>query len=394
MDFSTISIGVIGGAYFLGFTLGCMKGGKLVQRAGHVRTFAAMTALGSAAPLLHGLVLDPIAWGGLRAISGFCFAVLFVVIESWLNESADNENRGVIFSTYVMITLTLLAAGQMMFLLYDPFEMHSFAIASVLVSIAAIPVVLSTAPSPQEPTTVSVDLPRLFHISPAGTVGCFATGLANGSFWSLAPVFVAGFTDNIQAAAWFMSAAVLGGALLQWPLGMLSDRFGRRQVLVLVAALGAAIGAAIVIFASSLSLAGLLLLGAAWGAVAFPLYAIAVAYTNDYADPAEYVMVSGGLLLMYGTGAIIGPFVASAVMTMSGATGLYLFSGTAHFLLLLFALLRITIRKSAPEEEHIAFSDAFAAAHTASQIYEEEEYQHYVDEQAEDEVADERSESD
>ena len=98
-NFSTISIGIIGGAYFLGFTVGCLKGGELVKNVGHVRVFAAMTALASASPLLHGLLLDPLVWGLLRALTGFCFAVLYVVIESWLNDRATNENRGVIIST-------------------------------------------------------------------------------------------------------------------------------------------------------------------------------------------------------------------------------------------------------------------------------------------------------
>jgi len=137
-QFSTLSIGIIGAAYFLGFTLGCLKCGELVQRVGHVRVFAAMTALASATPLVHGLVLTPWVWGMLRFLSGFCFAILYVVIESWLNDRSSNENRGIVFSTYVMITLTVLAAGQMMTLLYNPIDMHLFAIASVLVSIAAI----------------------------------------------------------------------------------------------------------------------------------------------------------------------------------------------------------------------------------------------------------------
>ena len=170
-SFSTFSIGFIGAAYFLGFTVGCLKGTALIGLVGHVRVFAAMTALASAAPLAHGLVLDPFAWIGLRLISGFCFAVLFIVIESWLNEQSTNENRGVVFSTYVMITLTLLGAGQMMPVLYNPADMHLFAIASVLVSIAAVPVALSTGPTPQQPVSVDVDLKRVYRISPAGTMG-------------------------------------------------------------------------------------------------------------------------------------------------------------------------------------------------------------------------------
>ena len=182
-SFPTIAIGVMGGAYFLGFTFGCLRGGELVQRVGHVRVFLAMASLASAAPLLHGLILDPVTWGLLRALTGFCFAVLYVVIESWLNEAATNENRGAIFSTYVMITLTVLASGQMMTLLYDPIGLELFIIASVLVSLGALPVALSTAPSPQQPESVRPDLRKLIRISPAGAIGCFASGLANGTYF-------------------------------------------------------------------------------------------------------------------------------------------------------------------------------------------------------------------
>ena len=140
--FSTVSIGTMGAAYFLGFTLGCLRGGELVGRVGHVRVFLAMTAIGSSAPLIHGLFLSPLPWALLRMISGFCFAVLYVVIESWLNERSTNENRGLVFSTYVTISLSVLAAGQMMTLLYDPVDFQLFAIASVLVSLGALPVAL------------------------------------------------------------------------------------------------------------------------------------------------------------------------------------------------------------------------------------------------------------
>lgn len=210
--FSTFSIGVIGAAYFLGFTAGCLKGGELVKSVGHVRVFLAMTALGSAAPLVHGLLLDPVAWVLLRFLTGFCFAVLFVVIESWLNERSSNEDRGIVFSTYVMITLTVMAGGQMMTLMYDPNGLELFLIASVLVSIGAVPVALSKSQTPEQPHEVDVNLKRLFRISPAGSFACLAIGLANGAFWSLAPVFTAGVSSDPSLAAWFMSSTVVGGA--------------------------------------------------------------------------------------------------------------------------------------------------------------------------------------
>ncbi len=371
-SFPTVAIGIMGAAYFLGFTLGCLRGGELVTRVGHVRVFLAMTALASASPLVHGLVLQPIAWGLLRALTGFCFAVLYIVIESWLNERSSNENRGTVFSTYVMITLTVLAVGQMMTLLYDPLGLELFIVASVLVSLGALPVALSTSPTPEQPATVKLDMRRLFRISPAGVAGCLATGLANGAFWSLAPVFTAGVSGNTGLAAWFMTSAVIGGALSQWPLGYLSDRIGRRRTLLVTGLFGVATAAAIVVMAPEVGFLSINLLGALWGAVAFPLYAIAVAHANDYAEPDEYVMLSSGLLLVYGVGAIVGPFVASILMAAVGPAGLYVFAAAAHFLMLLYVGQRMLKRRSIETDHHMTFSDALTAAHTASQCYEEE----------------------
>jgi MFS family permease len=378
-SFSTVAIGVMGAAYFLGFTIGCLKGGDLVRRVGHVRVFLAMTALGSAAPLLHGLILNEFTWGILRMVSGFCFAVLYVVIESWLNERSSNENRGTVFSIYVMISLSVLAAGQMMTLLYNPQGWQLFALASVLVSLGAIPVALSTSPTPEQPHSVELNLPRLYRISPAATIGCLTTGFANGAFWSLAPVFTASISSGTSLAAWFMTSVVIGGALSQWPLGYASDKIGRRKVLLVAATGGVAIAVLIVNRFNSLDFLGANIVGALWGAIAFPLYAISVAHANDYAEADEYVMVSSGLLLMYGVGAILGPFIASAVMTLTDAAGLYLFTGVMHLAMVLFVGHRMLRRESMPEEQHIAFGDALATAVTASQVY-EEEIQHLAEE--------------
>lgn len=375
-NFSTISVGTFGAAYFFGFTLGCLKGAELVRRVGHVRVFLAMTAIASAVPLVHGLVIQPWVWSLLRLTTGFCLAILYVVIESWLNERSTNETRGVIFSTYAMITLTVLAVGQLMMVLYDPSGLQLFAIASVLVSIAAVPVGLSTSPSPEPPEAISVNVPRLFRISPAGTLGCLATGLANGSFWSLAPIFVVGLTKNVSLAALFMSSVVIGGALAQWPLGVLSDHVDRRAIMGVMTVVAAALGAVMIMLADQLSHTQLNLLGACWGAAALPMYAISVAHANDHADPTEYVTVSSGLLLAYGIGAIVGPFTASLLMTARGPTGLYLFTAVIHLLLAAVIVVR-SVRSRAPaEEQRITFSDALATAQTASQVYEEEIQQH------------------
>jgi len=370
-DFSTVSIGIFGAGYFLGFAVGCLKGGELVQRVGHIRVFLAMAALASAAPLLHGLVVGPFTWSLLRLLNGFSLAVLYVVIESWLNEHATNDNRGVVFSTYAMITLSVLAAGQMMTLLYDPTGLQLFAIASVLISVAAIPIALSSSPSPELPETAAVDLHGLYRISPTGALGCLAAGFANGAFWALAPVFTLSVSEGPGLAAWFMTAAVLGGAIAQWPLGALSDHIGRRAVLIAVSVGAAGVGASLSWAGTTWDTTTIGILGACWGAAAFPLYTIAVAHTNDYADPSQYVTVSGGLLLMYGLGAIVGPIIAAVFLTATNAGMLFLYCTIVHLLLVAFVLYRRLVRR-APSEHPVPFADALAATQTASPVYEDE----------------------
>jgi MFS family permease len=371
-SFSPFAVGAMGAAYFLGFTLGCLRAGGLVKRVGHVRVFLSMTALASAAPLVHALAVTPWPWGFLRFVTGFCFAVLYVVIESWINERSSNENRGFVFSAYTMINLTVLAIGQMMTWLYDPSGMQLFAIASVLVSLAAIPIALSASPSPEAPHTAKVDLRKLLRVSPTGTAGCFATGLANGAFWSLVPVFTFGVTGRIADAASFMTAAVIGGAIAQWPLGVLSDRVGRRPLLLAISILGMVAGLALVYIGRTVPIMGLLALGALWGAVAFPLYAVSVAYANDLAEPNDYVTVSSGLLLSYGIGAVVGPFAASTAIAVFGPQMLFGFAAATHALLFVFALTRLLLFERKVHPEQVEFSDALTAVQTASQVYEEE----------------------
>lgn len=372
--FSTLAIGFIGAFYFLGFTLGCWKGATLIRRVGHVRVFAAMTAIASASPLIHGLWVNLWSWGVLRFLSGFCFAVLYVVIESWLNEQSSDENRGTVFSAYILINMTVLAVGQQMLLLDDPMTLQLFAVASVLVSLAAVPVALSTSQPPKQLADSRLYFRYAYNISPSGMLGSFSTGLANGAFWALAPVFIAVFATDLSLAAWFMTAGVLGGAAGQFPIGWLSDRIDRRYVLLGISIAGSAVSAIIWTLGTDISQNTILGLGFAWGALSFPVYTISVAHANDRADPEDYVRLSSALLLMYGIGAITGPFIASSVMTVLGATGLYIYIAVVHAVFALYVLAFSLRRKAVAPDETVDFSDSLATALTSSQVYAEEGY--------------------
>lgn len=371
-SFSTLSIGVMGTTYFLGFTYGCWKGSVLIRGVGHARVFAAMTAIASATPLLHGLLVDPWIWSVLRFVSGFCFAVLYIVIESWLNERSTNENRGSVFSAYILINMTVLGVGQQMLLFYDPIHLNLFALTSVLVSLAAVPVALSKSENPPPVEDTRLDFRYLYRISTVGMLGSLGCGLANGSFWALAPVFSVSNSGDISLTANFMTAVVFGGAVGQWPLGWLSDRMDRRIVLGSISLAGVIIGALLWLMAGQLSHTGLIVLAALWGAMAFPVYSVAVAHANDRADAGSFVMVSAGLLLMYGIGAIVGPVLASAMMTLGSPGSLFLFTGIIHLLLAIYVVTRRFIRPQPPLAEHKPFAEALASTQTRSQVYEDE----------------------
>jgi MFS family permease len=368
-DFSIFSIGLLGSAYFIGFGAGCFYGPHLLRRVGHIRTFTAMASIVSAVVLGHGMIALPFPWWLMRGITGFCFAVLYVVIESWLNETSTNKTRGTVLSAYLVINLTVITVGQMMITLDDPATLGLFALASILVSVAVVPVALTESAAPRQIETVQLRIGKLFRTSPVAFVGCVGVGLANGAFWTLAPLFVQRSGYDINAVALVMSSTVLGGAIGQYPIGRLSDRMDRSELLGWVAFAAAVLSVA-VILAGGLSLGVLLVAAAAWGALSFPLYAVAVAQANDHAEPTEYVEVSSGMLLAYAAGAVVGPLVATVFMKLIAAGGLYVFAAVVQLSLAMFTYRQLKRGKPLPEtEHHLSMAEALQTAHTVSTVF-------------------------
>ncbi len=361
--FTPVELGLLGTAYFLGFTFGCMHGPLLVRRSGHIRAYLAMTSLASVVALLHALYVDPVAWWALRAVTGYCFAILYIVIESWLNARSDNRTRGTVFSIYTAINLTVITAGQMMLGLADPETFSLFAFAAILVSLAALPIAFTGSASPEQPEFVRPRIGKLFRISPVAAAGCFAVGLANGAFWALGPVFAHNEGFNITEIAVFMSAVVLGGALAQWPLGSLSDRIDRRIVMIAAAVL-AMLAAAVLVALPSADKMLIVVAGSVFGAGAFPLYALAVAHANDSADAAQSVEVSSGLLLLYGMGAAVGPLLASIGRELLNAPSLFLFTAAVHLLLVGYVVWRMSQHKRPDADQRVNFAEAAIVAQT------------------------------
>lgn len=365
--FSPAALGVLGSAYFLGFAGGCISGPRVIARSGHVRAFAAAVAIASATVLAHAMVVNPLVWWILRAITGACFATLFMIIESWLNEKSSNEDRGLVFSLYTIIQLTVITLGQLTLTIAEPTEFPLFSVASILISLSAVPLVLTRASVPEPIEATRFDPRRLFATSPVGVMGCLVVGLTNGSFWSLAPLFVQDSGGRVEQVAFFMSVTVIGGAVGQWPLGRLSDRIDRRRVIQLIGA-GAAVAGLALGWLSGLSPNLVLLGGVGYGLFAFPLYAVSVAHTNDFVSPEGYVEAASSLLMVFALGAVVGPLVASALISYWGAWSLFVFTAGIHTALVLYVMVRMPMRARPDEEDRIAFSDALIVSATTSNV--------------------------
>ncbi|BCH22155.1 MFS transporter [Mesorhizobium sp. L-8-10] len=352
--FSTAALGLMGTAWAAGFVAGCFFAPRLVRRAGHVRAFGAFAASGAIIALLTGLLIDEYFWILLRACTGFTMAGAFMVIESWLNEKATNENRGRVFGLYMMVTYTSIMAGQMIVAVGDVGAASLFMVTGILFCCSLIPTAVSTQAHPKPLQDVSLDLKGLYANSPVAFVGCLLVGVANGAWGTLGAVYGARIDLSTAEIALMMSLVVVAGGALQLPAGRISDRTDRRYVLA-AAALGAAVIGVSIFLAAPRIGSLVIVMTAAYGALAYTLYSIAVAHANDHADAADFVKVSGGLLLLYGFGTMIGPLLGAGLMGLLSPEGLFLATAFAHFALAGYAVLRIGRRAPVPLEEREAF---------------------------------------
>nr|WP_295885110.1 MFS transporter [uncultured Devosia sp.] len=357
--FSAIDLGLLGSSYYLGFVAGCLLTPLLLSRVGHTRTFAALVSITAAVSLCYPMLAQPQFWALLRFITGICLAGLYLIIESWINDRATSSTRGTMISIYVALNYVATAVGQMMVTLYDTSSFMLFSVASIVISSAAVPLALSRSPAPQPPKLVRLRPLHLFKLSPAGTTAIFLLGLATSALWALGPVFALAKTGDLASAAQFMSAVVAGGALAQWPLGKLSDRFDRRHVLIGIT-LAASIACVTVAILPQLG-GPWLIVAALFGATILPSYAVASAHVFDVADRSEYVQVSGGLLLLYGIGSTLGPSLAAVAVEWFGPSSLAVFIALVQLTIVAFVVARMRLNKAQVVEAKRTF-DATAAA--------------------------------
>lgn len=358
--------GIIMSGFFLGYVIGSYICPRILHNVGHIRSFSAFAAIGAASVILNGLWIDPFVWWLLRIVTGISMLGMYLAIESWLNNLATNENRGRLFAVYMTINLLALGCGQYMLLIYGFDTVAPFALSALFFSLALVPIALTRMLQPGQISVPRLGLRTLYATSPLGVIGALFSGLLAGGFWGLGPVYATGAGLSETGVALFMSAVIFGGALLQWPIGHMSDHHDRRLVLMTVSLLGASAALAMFLLTvTALTIA--LVVSAAFGGCAFSIYALAVAHTNDHLETSQMLESSRGLLLLSGIGASIGPILAGLVIAWSGSHGLMLYFFILLIVLAGYAAVRKRVGVAIPTEQQ---SEFVAMARTSAAVLE------------------------
>lgn len=340
--FTTFQMSVVMSGYFAGFLIGSRLAPTMIRRVGHVRVFAALGSFISAVLILFPTLTDPWAWLALRVVVGFCFSGVYVTAESWLNHAADNENRGKALSLYMFVQMIGIISAQGLLVLGDPGGFVLFILPSVLVSIAFAPILLSVNPTPAFETTKGMSLRELFDISPLGCVGFALLGGVFAAQFGMSAVFAQQIGLSVGQISGFVSAIFVGGLVLQYPIGWVSDRMDRRVLILIVAAIGAG-GALLPVFFGA-AYPVLLLAAFLLGGMSNPLYALLLAYVNDFLEPDDMPAASAGLIFINGMGAIAGPVITGWIMGAIGPLGFFVYVAVLLAGLLAYGLWRTTQR--------------------------------------------------
>jgi MFS family permease len=346
--FNTTVIGVVMALYFVGFLFGTRIANLALRNVGHIRVFSALASVASSSVLVYALAVNPLTWGMMRFATGVCFAGLYVVVEGWLNDLATNENRGRILAVYMVISVGGIGFGQLFLNFGDARGSDLFIVASVLVSLALVPVALSGASTPPARTNPTFPLREIWKVVPTGLITSFLTGIGNGALFGMGAAYASRAGLSPARIGLFLLMPMVGAVIFQFPVGAISDRVSRRGVI-----LGVALTATIIplilrgLDAGSIaSLALMLLLGGAM----FPLYSLGIAYTNDWLPQDEIVGAAGQLVMTNGLGAVLGPFLASALIGAFGNQSYFLSLALAHGVLVVYLLYRVLTRDAMPTE--------------------------------------------
>jgi MFS family permease len=343
--FSTYQLSYVMSAYFLGFLFGSLAAPRMIRKVGHIRVFAALGSLISAILVIFPVFPDWMVWTALRVMAGFCFSGIYITSESWINNTASNETRGQALSAYMIVQMLGIIASQVLLNLPDDSGFGLFIIPSVLVSLAFMPLLLAPTPAPAFDSTRRISFGRLFRISPLGCAGMLLTGGVFSAMFGMASVWGAQEGLSVRQISIFVGSLYVGGLVFQYPIGWASDRIDRRMLIM-----GLSVVAAITMLIATfvpMPFTGLIVVALLLGGITNPVYALLIAYTNDFLPREQMAGASAGLIFLNGFGAIFGPIVTGWMMETVGPRGFFLFIGVLYLMLAGYAVYRMT-RRAAP----------------------------------------------
>jgi MFS family permease len=346
--FPTPVTGAVMSCYYLGYLLGTVAAPRLLRQIGHIRVFAALAAVASAAALVQALFVNPFAWGAMRATSGLCFAGIYVVAESWLNDRASRANRGRLLAVYMLVLYIGLGCAQFLLIPSNPSTPAPFMLVSALICLAMVPIVVSARQAPEPPLPGKVRYRDLYRNSPLGVVGCALSGLISAIIFSMGPVYARLSGMGTSDVATFMALSILAAVLTQYPVGRLSDRIDRRTVIAAVCAVATALAGTIAVF-SAMPRVLFLALSAAFSGFVLTLYSLAISHVNDKLEPAQTVAASSSLLRLNGAAAAAGPLLAGSLMAAFGPSAYFATLASLTGTLTIYDLWRKSRRRPVPK---------------------------------------------
>ena len=346
--FTLVEIGVVMACYFGGFFVGGLYSERLITQVGHIRVFAALASLASGSTLVHVLIISPLSWSLMRFVTGMCMAGLYVVAESWLNDMASNATRGRLLSMYMVATMGGMTVGQFLLETADIGGFKLFVLASLLVSVSLVPVTLSASSNPPLGVPEPLSTRELARIVPTGVICAFWVGTSAGILIGLGAVYAVTVEIPNSRIPLFLAAPLVGSIVMQWPIGWISDRVGRRSVMWWVAATGAAICVGLALIDPKSWLIIALMFGL--GGMTFSLYSLTIAYTADWLPQSQLTAASASLVRVNGVGAVVGPLVVGPAMAFSSAQAFFWALVTTHGLIVAYISWRVLFRNPVPKE--------------------------------------------
>ncbi|MCF8468302.1 MAG: MFS transporter [Sneathiella sp.] len=372
LGFSESAIGLMQSGYPVGSLLGCLIVPRLIIRVGHIRIFAALASACSGVALVHLVTFDPWTWGGLRLLTGFCFSGLYIVAESWLNGSTNNESRASLLSIYFVIQTGGVMIGQMLLNFSTPEGILLFIVVSILISFSLVPMLISASATPPYELPERISLLELFRLSPMGLTGSFLNGIAQTALYVALAIYGSAIGLSSGAIGGLIGFMTLGGVLFQFPLAKLSDRIDRR--LVIVGAPGLAIPVCFFLARIDNPSDNYLLLYAMvtiLGGLTLPLYSICMAHMNDHLKPGQVVTASGTLVLVLAVGMTFGPTLGAFAISQYGPEGLFYLLAAISALTVVTALFRLWSGQSRAQNQITAVALTANLSPEATNLYRE-----------------------